>query len=212
MMPFDAPHTGGQLWGVVRRIARMAGKGYTTVVSLAQRTERLVSPKLPFPVRHVLFVCKGNICRSPMGEAYLRKKARQMGLQFIVQSAGLDTTPGRPAHPYAVSEMLKHGMSLANHVTQMLHKDLVDQADLIIVMEVSQRTRLTRLYPRSKPKVFVAGRFARLDSLDIADPFSGTPQDFEVCFRAIRESCDGLLARYAARRQNVGAGILSDVG
>ncbi|MBI4000233.1 MAG: low molecular weight phosphotyrosine protein phosphatase [Nitrospira defluvii] len=173
-------------------------------------TERLFEPHLPSPIRKVLFVCKGNICRSPMGEVYFRRKARELGLQLTVQSAGLDTTSGRAAHPYAIEAIQRHGMTLANHATQSLHRDLAEQADLIIVMEVAQRAWLTRLYPQARGKVFVAGRFGRLDSLDIADPFSGTPKEFQVCFEAIRECCDGLLNRYVKRHHVAEEGVLRD--
>lgn len=52
------------------------------------------------------------------------------------------------------------------------------------------------LYPQAKSKVFLIGRFGNLDSLDIADPFSGTAEDFQVCFEAIRRACDDVLSRY----------------
>lgn len=210
-MQADTPQNTGWLWSFLREIFRMAGMGYAAIMRSVQLTERLIKPELPSPVRRVLIVCKGNICRSPMGEVYLRKKAFEMGLPWIVQSAGLDTTPGRLAHPHAIVEIQKYGMTLGNHTTQSLHRDLADQADLIIVMEVSQRRWITRLYPQTKAKVFVAGRFGRLASLNIADPFSGTPEDFEMCFEAIRECCDGLLARYGELHGTAGQGALRDV-
>jgi protein-tyrosine phosphatase len=147
-----------------------------------------------------------------MGEVYFRRRARELGFDLTVLSAGLDTTPGRTAHPHAIAEIQKHGLTLANHATQSLHRELAEQADLIVVMEVAQRRWLTRLYPHTRQKVFVAGRFARLSSLDIEDPFSGTPEDFQTCFEAIKRCCDGILERYQTRAPRGDAGELRKVG
>jgi protein-tyrosine phosphatase len=196
----------------IQRLLRAAEISYASTFQKLHLIERWFEPKLPFPVRTVLFVCKGNICRSPMGEVYFRRRARELGFDLTVISAGLDTTPGRTAHPYAISEIQKHGLTLVNHATQSLRRETAEQADLIIVMEVAQRRWLTRLYPHARDKVFVAGRFAPLSSLDIADPFSGTPEDFQRCFEAIKQCCDGILERYRTSAPRGDGGELRKVG
>ncbi len=156
--------------------------------------ERVTATReLPSPVRSVLFLCKGNICRSPLAEVYFASQIRRRNQSMLVRSAGIETTPGKPAHTFAKEIALQHGISLASHSTTPLYYDLIHGSDLVVVMEVAQKDRVVKLYPQAKPKVFVLGQFCRTGSWDIDDPYSGTQDDFRVCFERIRDSCDRLL-------------------
>jgi protein-tyrosine phosphatase len=150
-------------------------------------------------VQSVLFVCKGNICRSPLAEAYFRSLVEKEGRDITVRSAGLETTPGRPADAKAKAVALEHRLSLEGHATTQVHRELLDQSDLIIVMEVGQKDRIQRLYPRSKGKVVLLGRFDFSGSLEVADPYSGTREDFLSCFQQVSRCCDVLAAGLAAK-------------
>lgn len=161
-------------------------------VRLAYERMKGVGP-LPQSVRSVLFVCKGNICRSPLAEFYFRDHARKRGLDLTVKSAGLDTHLGKPAHTLARAIAHEHGFSLKPHATTPLFRDLIQQADLVLVMEVAQKDHVLKLYPQNRNKVFVLGQFCKRGSLDIDDPYCGTEHDFKVCFDRIRESCDQLI-------------------
>ncbi len=153
--------------------------------------ERIVASRtLPVSVKSVLFLCKGNICRSPLADVYFTHKVRTAGAAIVVRSAGIETTPGKPAHQLAKEVALSHGISLDAHRTTPLYQDLVQQADLVMVMEVAQKDRVIKLYPEARTKVFVLGQFCRQGSWDIDDPYSGTVEDFTVCFERIRDSCD----------------------
>jgi protein-tyrosine phosphatase len=147
--------------------------------------------KLPGKVRNVLFLCKGNICRSPLAEVYFRSKLKpECGI--MVRSAGLDTTNGKPAHNFARQVAEQYGLTLEPHLTMQMVREMVEEADLILVMEFAQLVGLVKLCPRVKSKVFVLGEFMNGKRIDIADPFSGTIEDFKKCFRVIRASCDSL--------------------
>ena len=125
--------------------------------------ERWATIRLPASVQSVLFVCHGNICRSPLAEAYFRFLVEKEGRRLTVRSAGLETTPGKPADDRAKVIALEHRLSLDNHATTQVHMELLDQSDLIIVMEIAQKDRIQRLYPRSEGKGCVVGtiRFYR---------------------------------------------------
>jgi protein-tyrosine phosphatase len=78
----------------------------------------------------------------------------------------------------------------------------MQRSDLVLVMEVAQKDRVAKLYPREKHKIFVLGQFSKRGSLDIDDPYGGTPEDFKVCFERIRESCDRMLRQIGERSKS----------
>ena len=162
--------------------------------------ERWAAVRLPDSVQSILFVCQGNICRSPLAEAYFQSLVEKEGRHMTVRSAGLETTPGKPAHVNARVIAQEQGLSLDAHATTQVHKDLLDQSDLIIVMEIIQKDRMHRLYPKTKGKVVLLGRFDSVGSLEIADPYSGTSEDFHSCFQQVSRCCDVLAARLGVKR------------
>ena len=158
--------------------------------------ERWAAVRLPDSVQSVLFVCKGNICRSPLAEAYLRSLVEKDGRSMTVRSAGLETTPGKPADDRVKAVAWEHRLLLDRHATTQVHMELLDQSDLIIVMEIGQRDRIQALYPKAKGKVVLLGRFdSSIGPLEIADPYSGTTEDFLSCFQQVSRCCDMLAAR-----------------
>jgi len=152
------------------------------------------SVKLPDKVASVLFVCKGNICRSPLAEVYFRSRLTS-GCGITVWSAGLDTTDGKPAHPLAKAVAELHGLTLDKHRTTQITREMVDKADVIFVMELTQLTSLVKLCPRIKDKTYVLSQINGSGMADIADPFSGTIDDFHACLKLIRDSCDNLVTQ-----------------
>jgi protein-tyrosine-phosphatase len=154
---------------------------------------------VPAGIRSVLFVCKGNICRSPFAASYLEAKLRQRNSPIEVLSAGLESTPGRKANPVASTVALQNHISLASHVTRPITDSLVRQADLIVVMEFMQSVELLRKYPDAQPKIFRLGDFHQGLAREIWDPYGGTHADFEFCFRMIGRCCDNLMGALTAK-------------
>lgn len=161
--------------------------------------ERWREVQLPDSVQSVLFVCHGNICRSPLAETYFRFLVEKEGRHMTVRSAGLETTPGKPADTRAKAVALEHRLSLDEHATTQVHKELLDQSDLIVVMEVAQKDRVQRLCQKSKGKVVLLGRFDSVGPLEIADPYCGTSEDFLSCFQQVSRCCDALAARLSVK-------------
>ena len=169
--------------------------------AVRHQRERWTAIRLPDSVQSVLFVCKGNICRSPLAEVYFQSIVEREGRHIIVRSAGLETTAGKPAHAKAKAIAWEHRLSLDQHVTTEVSKELLDQSDLIIVMEIAQKDRVHRLYPNTNGKVMLLGRFDSVGSLEIADPYSGTREDFHSCFQQVSRCCDALAARLVEKGQ-----------
>ena len=152
---------------------------------------------VPESVTSILFVCHGNICRSPFAAVCFEEFLKKKGPSLTVRSAGLDTTPGKPAHSTTRAMAQQRQLCLDGHVTTQLHAELVNQSDLIVVMELAQKRRIHRLYPTSKGKVVLLGYFDPKGPLEIADPYGKGIDDFRICFQQVARCCDNLAARLA---------------
>jgi len=183
--------SGGALLNVARSAKRSLG-GALDVLRYRLLVNRQVFPKMP---HSILVVCKGNICRSPLAEAYLKYLVEKHGLPTAVQSAGLETSFGKPAHHLAQAVGADVGLVMGKHATQPLHKDQVEQADMILVMEWRQLRRVIKLYPKARSKVFLLRQFYDESVKEVADPYSGTLEDFQTCFSMIKRACDVIVAK-----------------
>jgi len=165
-----------------------------------QALERWAPLRLPNPVRSVLFVCKANICRSPLAAAYFQSLVQKNGVSVTVKSAGLETNPGMPAQSNIKIIAAQHQLSLDTHTTTQLHRDLVNQSDLIVVMEISHKDRIHRLYPQTKGKVVLLGSLDSRGPLEIADPYGRSLEEFRICFEQIKRCCNALTEHLGARQ------------
>jgi protein-tyrosine-phosphatase len=145
------------------------------------------------PVRNVVFVCNGNIIRSPMSEAALRRRwsmGKANGLTIL--STGLVAQAGKPADPRARTAAAELGISLDGHVAQPLSEAMLRDADAIFVMDYAQEAKLVARYPWTAAKVFILGAFAS-SAIDpeIPDPDRGTIEDVRRCYRRLLACIDG---------------------
>ncbi len=118
-------------------------------------------------IRHIIVVCVGNICRSPMAEALLRNALRGQE-EITVESAGLGALVGHPASDYAVELMDERGIDISSHRAQQLTPDLVSKADLILVMESGHRKVIDDNDITARGKVHRLGEW---QDKDIDDPY-----------------------------------------
>ena len=139
--------------------------------------------------QHVLFVCTGNICRSPLASSLLERALKERGLDLTVSSAGTGAWDGAPASEGAYLVGLERGLDLSGHRARLLTRELVDQADLILTMARHHRARVDEL--GGEGKVFVLGEYAGKGGDEVSDPFGG---DLGV----YRDTCQELEALTAA--------------
>jgi protein-tyrosine phosphatase len=126
----------------------------------------------------VLFVCEGNICRSPMAQGLLAARLPHIA----VRSAGVSAIVGGDAHPIAVELMSERGIDISGHVGAALDREQVCAAGLILVMTDAQRKTVERFYPFSKGKVY---RVREHDALDVTDPYRKGRVEFETSLTQI---------------------------
>ena len=134
-------------------------------------------------IRHILVVCVGNICRSPMAEALLQRALRgQDGL--TVESAGLGALVGHPASEYSQELMVEMGLDISEHRARQIHPDMVRDADLVLVMEARHKRAIDDADATARGKVY---RLCEWQDRDIDDPYRQPKAAFADALEDIEE-------------------------
>lgn len=141
---------------------------------------------------HILVVCIGNICRSPVAQAMLADALPNRQ----VESAGLGALTGHGADPSARALGEAEGLNLADHQARQLTTEMLRTASLILVMSEGQRRAVGELAPEVLGKTMRLGRW--LDEgrgLDIPDPYRKSPEAFEHVHQLLKDATGTWVAR-----------------
>jgi protein-tyrosine phosphatase len=152
----------------------------------------------------ILFVCTGNICRSPTAEGVLRTRAAARGLEAQVEAASAGTHGyhlGEPPDPRAVAAALKRGVDLRSQRARRIRREDFGRYDFLIAMDRTHRDALRKLAPAGgETKLGLFMDYAPEFGLkDVPDPYYGDAQDFERVLDMI-ESGSGRLLDEIERR------------
>ena len=146
----------------------------------------------PFPVR-ILFVCHGNICRSPMAEFYMKDLVKKKGAEarFYIESAATSSEElGNPVYPPARRMLAAHGISCAGKTARQIVPSDYERFDLFVGMDRANLRNMERVFggdPEGKIRLLLS--FAGL-MRDVADPwYTG---DFEETWRDVEKGCSAL--------------------
>ena len=145
-------------------------------------------------MKKILFVCHGNICRSPMAEFVMKDLVKKAGLasQFHIESAATSREEiGNPVYPPARRKLAEHGISCDGHAARQLTNQDYDKYDLLIGMDSANLRNMHRICGGD-----FAGKLHLLMDYtdhprDVADPWY--TEDFESTWRDVLEGCQGLL-------------------
>ena len=143
----------------------------------------------------VLFVCTGNICRSPMAEGVFRSMARQAGLEsvFTIDSAGTYAGhAGEPPSRLAIEAAARRANDISRLRARLVVAADIARFDHVLAMDRSHMVALRRLAPRE-----LIGRLEMFADADVADPYGGGERDYERALDVIEAGCRDLLKRLA---------------
>ena len=139
---------------------------------------------------NIVFICYGNICRSPMAEMIFKDIMYKNSKRYLFNIESRSTSMeeiGNPIYPPAIETLKKHGVTLEKHFATQFKKDDYDKFDYIIVMEERNRRDVLSIIGEDKlNKIHLMKEHSELNQ-DIPDPwYTG---DFESAFKDIQEGC-----------------------
>ena len=144
----------------------------------------------------VLFICTGNICRSPMAEGLFRDLVKKNSSEFVIQSAGVGAQNDLPPSENSVRAMHAIDIDITGQLSQMVTAELVKEANMIIGMTQGHSDMINLMFPEVSEKTFILNEFDQsipVSERDISDPIGGSYEVYSDCRDQIKEGIISLL-------------------
>lgn len=150
----------------------------------------------------ILFVCLGNICRSPTAEAVFKKKANAAGLNIDVDSAGtIAAHVGEPPDARSMSAGKKRGYDFSGQYSRKVKVSDFHEFDHVFAMDKSNLADLLSICPESlRHKVGLFLSLLEIDNPQVPDPYYGSGDGFETVLDLIEQASDELISRIKAKK------------
>ena len=149
----------------------------------------------------ILMVCLGNICRSPMAEGIMKSRAWQVGLDWVVDSAGTESYHvGEPPHPFAVRTAARHGVDISGLRARKFIREDFRNFDKIYAMATDVYGEIRDIAaaedPMEKVQLFLEELYpGRIRS--VPDPYYGPEKKFREVYDLLDRACLQILSKYS---------------
>ncbi|WP_232688714.1 low molecular weight phosphatase family protein [Halobacterium zhouii] len=150
---------------------------------------------------HVLFVCLGNICRSPFAARFAEREAERRGVPLTASSTGFIQRTGRPTPAPGVSVAAEYGVDLTKHRSTVLDESALAAADVAFVMDARNYRDLTRAHPESDPFFLRPLATRQPHAFEVSDPDREGRAAFERAYSTIAKAVRALVADQADRTE-----------
>ncbi|HET6603916.1 MAG TPA: low molecular weight protein-tyrosine-phosphatase [Xanthomonadaceae bacterium] len=148
---------------------------------------------------NILFICTGNICRSPLAEGLVRHRLQEAGLheQVQVDSAGThDYHVGEPPDPRAIALARSHGIDIADLRARRIAAADLDRFDLVLAADRDNLRALAARHPGGRARRALLLEWSGLGTgTELPDPYYGGPRQFEEVFELLDEASGPLIAK-----------------
>src|SRR5690606_235130 len=150
----------------------------------------------------VLFICTGNICRSPTAEGILRKRVEELGLEVTVDSAGTHGYHvGDTPDPRSVKAAAKRGYDISRLKARQISGEDFERFDFVVALDGKHMRLMRRSCPREHQHVRSGGTELAPDANhhEVRDPYCGPADGFELLLDLLEEAVEGLLKEIPSR-------------
>jgi len=164
-----------------RSLSQRIDRAWLQSVLVRRRRERRARAALR-DARSILFVCMGNICRSPFAEHFAR---HCLPADRVIGSAGYHPEARRSCPELAIAGAAPWAVDLRDHRSQTVTADLIQAAEAVFVFDQQNHRRIREDYPSAIPRLHFVGALTHQGPLFIEDPYGSDPSAFERAYRAI---------------------------
>lgn len=180
------------------KIYRFADDQASTIVKIKEGIECLREASIPFyeikqsfEKSMILFVCTGNVCRSPIAEYLLRKRLKEEDLPYRTASGGV-LQDGMIISANSSALLLQAGLDASSHVSRKLNESIIRDSWLILTMEERHKEYFSKRFPQYRHKVFTLLEFCGGQG-DIADPYQENIEKYKIAYDIINKNIDCLI-------------------